>query len=99
MSANPKRWGGSRPVRCDACGRGPTAWFVDGRVKNREIFGLFCEHCWEREGAGRLGIGHGQKYDATTYALIDGDYRTAEDEAFALQMLQVIDASKKNDPN
>lgn len=62
-----KKWIGSKPV-CDACGREPTTWFVDGQMPyGKGPWGLFCERCWNAYGGPRhLGSGVGQRYDAQT---------------------------------
>lgn len=96
----PKRWSGDKPAICQFCGRPPKSWFVDGHRRGRpDLWAIFCEECWSGRGAGRLGIGEGQKYDATTFALLDGDQSTAEDEAFAIQLDQILRAKAKYDPN
>lgn len=57
-----KKWVGSIPLCC-ACGQKPQTWFVDGQSKHGP-WGVFCEPCWRFHGAGALGLGRGQRYDA-----------------------------------
>lgn len=73
MKREPKRWHGVYD-KCDICHgkiKDADKWFVDGKTIYGP-WGLMCSKCFEKVGTG-LGYGRGQKYDAKTAVLIEGD--------------------------
>jgi len=64
------KWRGSKPEKCDLCGKPLAQQFVAGKTV-RGPWGIMCAVCHFRFGMG-LGLGRGQRYDLTTLEKIDG---------------------------
>lgn len=60
-----KKWIGPVPKRCDICHAALTDIFFDARSTVVGRWGNFCQSCFESHTTGRLGIGHGQRYENT----------------------------------
>ena len=65
-----KKWMGSKPEKCDLCGKKFEEIFIDGKTEMGP-WGLLCGVCHYMYGVG-LGTGRGQKYDLKTLEKIDG---------------------------
>lgn len=66
-----KMWRGSKPVKCDLCGRPFEHEFVDGFVVRLGSWGLLCIDCHRTHGCG-FGTGRGQRYDLKTLVKLEG---------------------------
>jgi hypothetical protein len=75
----PKRWLSEVPEKCEFCDQSFTGgvfydaalWITPPGAPDRRIWGLCCQTCFTFEG-GKLGTGHGQKYDLETRVKLDG---------------------------
>ena len=66
-----KKWEGSPPIICQACGSKFGSVFYDAYLRSVGRWGLFCHQCFT-SGGGRLGPGCGQKYSTATKEKLEG---------------------------
>ena len=58
--AQPKKWNGSPPTKCDICKKPTKDYFADARTKMGP-WGILCLQCLKDHGVG-IGTGKGQTY-------------------------------------
>lgn len=68
-SKKPKKWEGTTPTTCQACGGHFGKFFYDAIIQGQ--WGMICHACFRDHGC-RLGVGSGQKYNTKTLEKVGG---------------------------